>query len=344
MERTYWARTDSNNANNPALNLTGDAATQITFVEVGGSGDLLLDYNGGAADPDTQVQIGGQTYDFVFELTASLPTTKSNGSQQVPTQFQGDVIHIVTVQDYPVPGHTMRLAFMPDETVTQAEMDSFGNGAIDLLALDTTTSGAVCFASGTLIATPHGPVPVESLRAGDMVRTVDRAAQPILWISTSAHRWPGSAERHRPTVIPAGALSPDLPSRELVISPRHKLLAAMPGGDEVLVVAQGLVGWRGIRRMKGKRAVTYHHILLARHELLISDGIPSESFYPGRTALDMLNARQRDRLFRLRPLLAIAPEVSFGDRVRPALSVRQTTNLARFLTWGAAVATRAEAA
>ncbi|QGY00073.1 hypothetical protein EI983_18105 [Roseovarius faecimaris] len=127
---TFWARTDSNSANNPALNLTGDPATQITFVESGTNGDLILDTNGGAPDPDTQVEIGGISYDFTFELSGELPTQQNQGAGQVPDQFEGNVVYVITVQDYPSAGETTRLAFLPDDNATQAEMDAFGNGRI----------------------------------------------------------------------------------------------------------------------------------------------------------------------------------------------------------------------
>ncbi|SHL70713.1 Hint domain-containing protein [Roseovarius marisflavi] len=137
MSYTFWARTDSNNANNPALNLTGDPAQQITFVASGTNGDLTLDTNGGAPDPDTQVEIGGVLYDFTFELSATLPTLKRDGAGQVPDQFEGSTVYIITVQDYPSAGDTTRLTFLPNDTTTQAEMDAFGNGAIDLQNLGT---------------------------------------------------------------------------------------------------------------------------------------------------------------------------------------------------------------
>lgn len=132
MSLTFWARTDSNSANNPALNLTGDPATQITFVASGTNGDLFLETNGGAPDPDTQVEIGGIAYDFTFELTATLPTLSKDGAQQVPDQFEGSTVITITVHDYPSAGETTRLTFMPNETATQAEMDAFGLGAVDL--------------------------------------------------------------------------------------------------------------------------------------------------------------------------------------------------------------------
>ncbi|MGM0743579.1 MAG: calcium-binding protein, partial [Pseudomonadota bacterium] len=129
---TFWARTDSNSANNPALNLTGDPATQITLVESGTNGDLVLDTNGGAPDPDTQVEIGGTLYDFTFELSGELPTQNNQGAGQVPDQFEGNAVYVITVQDYPLAGETTRLAFLPDDNATQVEMDAFGNGRIDV--------------------------------------------------------------------------------------------------------------------------------------------------------------------------------------------------------------------
>jgi hypothetical protein len=143
MASTFWARIDSASANNPALNLTGDPAVGITFVPSGTSGDLILDTAGGAIDPDTQIEIEGIVYDFTFVLSGLMPTTKNNGSQQVPDQFEGNAVYIVTVQDYPTAGETTRLAVLPDDLATQAEMDSFGNGAIDVQNVDTTSSGAV---------------------------------------------------------------------------------------------------------------------------------------------------------------------------------------------------------
>ena len=44
----------------------------------------------------------------------------------------------------------------------------------------TENTGIVCFAEGTLISTPRGPVPVEELGSGDMVITRDAGPQRIL--------------------------------------------------------------------------------------------------------------------------------------------------------------------
>ena len=51
------------------------------------------------------------------------------------------------------------------------------------------TEGVVCFTTGTLIATPEGDCAVEALQVGDLVSTVDRGAQPILWIGRRRITW-----------------------------------------------------------------------------------------------------------------------------------------------------------
>lgn len=135
----YWTRTDSNSANNPALNSTGAASIQIEFVTSGTNGDLILEQPApGTVDPDTQVMINGAAYDFVFELSGTMPTTNNNGANQVPDQYKGSDVYVITVYDYPSAGDTTRLYFFPNETATQAEMDSIGNGAIDIQNLDMT--------------------------------------------------------------------------------------------------------------------------------------------------------------------------------------------------------------
>ena len=334
MPATFWARTDSNSANNPALNLTGDPAIEITFVPSGINGDILLEYSGGGVDPDTQVQIDGVDYDFVFELSADLPTLNKDGAQQVPDQFEGTVTYLITVQDYPTTGETTRLTFLPEETATQAEMDDFGNGAIDLQNIDTTTPGVVCFASGTRLETPDGARAIETLKVGDHVATVDFGPLPIVWISSSVHVWPGSGEQALPVLISAGALGERQPLRDIVVSPQHRVLLSSPtaelqtGSPDVLVPASGLTSLPGIRQMKGKRRIAYYHILLERHAILKAEGLASESFYPGPTAMQMLRPDQRQDIERHFPTLQDQGVSAYGPTVRLCLTFTETRALA----------------
>ncbi|MEI4263989.1 Hint domain-containing protein [Roseovarius sp. D0-M9] len=331
METTFWARGDNASANNPALNPTGDPALEISFVPSENNGDILLDYNMGEVDPDTLVTIGGASYQFSFQLSADLPAQNRNGANQVPDQYEGSTVFLIDVQDYPSAGENARLFFLPDGNATQAEMDSFGNGAIALQNIDTTTTGIICFGRGTLIATPYGDRAVESLKIGDEVETYDNGPMPILWISHSRRVWPGSPDCEKPVQIKAGVLGHGLPLRDLVVSPQHRMLlnGALLEGEDVFVPAKGLTGLPGIRIMSGKRDVTYYHVLLQSHEILTGEGALSESFYPGKQARRMLSLSQRIALARLVPTSSNQdPDTAYGPLARRSLSVKETKELA----------------
>jgi hypothetical protein len=87
-------------------------------------------------------------------------------------------------------------------------------------------AGIICFTPGTLLSTPAGPRPVEALREGDLLDTLDGGAQEILWIG---RRRLTGAQMHampqlRPVRIRAGAFGLDVPVEDLLVSPRHRLL------------------------------------------------------------------------------------------------------------------------
>ncbi len=334
MPFTYWARIDSSSANNPALNLTGDPAFQFTLINEdisGNPGDFLLDQPSPIGpDPDTVIEIGGTTYEFTVQFTGNLPTLKKDGAQQVPDQFEGERVIVLTVIDYPSAGTDTRIFFMPDATATEADLNAFGNGAIDIQNVNnnppTTT---ICFVSGTRLATPQGEVAVEDLAAGDLVDTVDHGALPILWIGETEHTWPGSPDKILPIRIAAGALGPNRPNADLVVSPQHRMLlrfdglARRFGTPEVLLPAIGMTGCRQVRRMVGRKRARYFHILLPRHAIVWANGCETESFYPGETALKALAPAHRRRIFDLFPGLARGTHEGYGPLARQTLTRRQ---------------------
>ncbi|MGC9371367.1 MAG: Hint domain-containing protein [Paracoccaceae bacterium] len=194
--------------------------------------------------------------------------------------------------------------------------------------------GVICFATGTRIATPTGPRPVEELRAGDLVQTKDDGAQEILW--TGQKRMTGArlyAMPHlRPIRIRSGALGLDIPDGDLIVSPQHRLLIkgraaeALFRTPEVLIAAEDLVNDRSIMVDHALREVTYVHLLLERHQVLWANGVESESFHPANTALDTISPEQRDRLLRCWPELEHDP-YSYGDFARRNLSAPEAAIL-----------------
>ncbi len=133
---------------------------------------------------------------------------------------------------------------------------------------------APCFASGTRILTPEGQKPVEALRPGDQVITLSGVPRPILWhgrrrIDCRRHANPAAVW---PVRIKADSFGPGLPSRELYVSPDHALYVA-----GALIPAKHLINGVTIRQIP-VNSVSYHHIELAAHDVIWSEGLPSETY------------------------------------------------------------------
>lgn len=330
----YYVRTDSSAAKNAELNLTGAPSFQITFVAQtpsGDPGDLWLD---GSPDPTTQVMIDGQLYSFSVNWLATLPTTNNQGANQVPTQFRGDEIMRIAVQDYPSPGSVTYLAFMPYEQATAAEMNAFGKGAIAVQNVNTTPYPVpVCYVAGSRLEGVRGPVAVEDLRIGDLVKTRDSGPQPIRWIGWTEHRWPGTDEGLRPIRIPARSMDGRLPHRDLMISPQHRILlskqnfAHLDTDEECFAPALSFVGYRGVQRDTSYRMVRYYHVLLDRHSILTAEGLLSESFFPGPVAMRNLSFENRIQVITMFPNLAKDPARGYGRLCRRALTKRQAVDV-----------------
>lgn len=164
-----------------------------------------------------------------------------------------------------------------------------GNGGevwIDDISL---TANINCFASGTLIDTDRGPVAVEELRPGDRVVTRDNGLQPVRWVA-SRHLSPADLAA-RPQLCPVrlrrGALGPELPQADLLVSPQHRLLvrsaivSRIADTPEALVAAKHLLGMPGVELVPPEAGITYHHVMFDRHEVIRANGSWAESLLIG---------------------------------------------------------------
>ncbi|MGR3323239.1 MAG: Hint domain-containing protein [Pseudooceanicola sp.] len=164
--------------------------------------------------------------------------------------------------------------------------------------------GVPCYVSGTRIMTPGGEVPVEALRAGDLVATLDHGAMPVLW--AGRRHLDAAALDAAPRLCPIRLRDGLLGNRgDLLVSPQHGMRMDRPGGARLLrAVHLERDGDGRARRARGQRSVTYHHLLLPRHALVLANGAPGESLYPGQFALAGFDATARAELFGLFPRLA----------------------------------------
>jgi hypothetical protein len=143
------------------------------------------------------------------------------------------------------------------------------NGVIELIP---------CYVTGTRILTETGQVAVEDLQIGDTVVTVrdgGPASAKVVWTgrrSLDVSRHARSAEMY-PVRIIAGAFGPGLPERDLRLSPHHAVYV-----DGVLIEAISLVNGATVIQEMDTRFVTYHHIELEQHDVMLAEGLPAESY------------------------------------------------------------------
>lgn len=140
-----------------------------------------------------------------------------------------------------------------------------------------------CFGPGTMIQTETGTIPVEWLATGDRVLTRDHGYQPVLWVGRS--RFSAAAIRRndglRPVRLRAGALGPGLPAEDLVLSRQHRVLVTgasvelLFGAREALAPCHALVAPHASDIPPA--GISYYHILLQRHEIIMSGGLWTES-------------------------------------------------------------------
>jgi hypothetical protein len=192
----------------------------------------------------------------------------------------------------------------------------------------------ICFTPGSLIATPRGEVPVESLQCGDRVFTRDNGTQEIRWVGQRNLK-PGEladSPHWTPILIKKGALGHDLPEQDLMVSPNHRMLlnsevSDMLFGDrEVLVAAKHLTCLNGVDRARVK-STTYIHLLFDRHEIILADGSWTESFQPADQSLRAIGDAQRREIFSLFPDLAIFPAPEVYASARRSLKRHEATTL-----------------
>jgi len=196
-----------------------------------------------------------------------------------------------------VTGELFQMVWSPGFDLEQWYWDNDGgpsspNGfwTSDLNAAETVQ--VVCFVSGTLIATPNGPTPVEALRSGQEVVTANDAQSPILWVGERTLLGVGASA---PVIFEPGTIGNE---RRLAVSQNHRIMLASPWAQlyfaehEVFVPAKALVNGVSIYT-ETRRQVSYHHILLPAHEVLFAEGAPCESLHLGDVAFARLSGEAK---------------------------------------------------
>jgi hypothetical protein len=163
-------------------------------------------------------------------------------------------------------------------------------------------------------------VPVEELHLGDRVLIVeDGYSEPVVWIG---HRTADCARHPKPQQvwpvrIAAHALGPGRPSRDLWLSPDHAVFV-----NNVLIPVKHLINGRTISQVQCDE-VTYYHVELPQHSLLLAEGLSVESYLDTGDRAHFANGGSRvvlhpDFASRQREATECAPLVVTGPELAAA--------------------------
>jgi hypothetical protein len=132
-----------------------------------------------------------------------------------------------------------------------------------------------CFLKGTRIGTPCGEMPVEQLKIGDEVSTLD-GIRKIKWIGYNKFRSSTEAiEGVTPVKVTRFALDDSTPVRDLYLSPGHCLFV-----EGVLIPVEYLINEQSVSydTRCDREWIEYYHIEFEGHEVIFAEGATVESY------------------------------------------------------------------
>ncbi|HGG64087.1 MAG TPA: type I secretion protein [Rhodobacteraceae bacterium] len=325
-------------------------------------GDAGDDYIDGGIDDDTisggsgdDTLIGGQGDDVISGGTGNDSISGGSGVDIMSGGDDRDTFTNITAGDVVEGGEggddydTLDLTgSRPDGGSIRVfhDADNPENGHVDFRDADGNVIGTMefhdienvvpCFTPGTLIATPKGERLVEDLAVGDKIITRDNGIQEIRWVGEKKLHWQDLATNPHlmPILIKKGALGNDLPERDMLVSPNHRMLVSNDKTSlyfeerEVLAAAKHLVNNRDILQQE-VISTSYLHFMFDNHEVVLSDGAWTESFQPGDMALKSVGNAQRNEIMELFPELATRDGINAYQSARKTLKAHEARLLVR---------------
>lgn len=148
---------------------------------------------------------------------------------------------------------------------------------------DPATGKRPCFTPGTKIATERGFIAVEKLAVGDRVETFENGVQAVVrtGVQTLGRAELSQDRSLRPVLVTKGALGDNVPNRDMLVSPRQKLLFQSPLAElcfwqpDVLAPAHLLASTTATDAAKysGVPRVTYIYLVFDAPQLVLADGV-----------------------------------------------------------------------
>lgn len=285
---------------NYASNLVGIyKGSSITGTVNGGTGTLDLESSASMGTVSTTIDSSQftnfSTLSFAAGADWSVATdpTFSNSASLVISDFHtGDTLNISGLSATPTTFASSVVSLASGTYNTYVTLQSGGTN-LEVLQFTGSIAGAkfeltspeldeeeiktsICYVRGTHILTTTGEVPVEAVEAGQLVATRIGGFRPVKWIGRQSFDGRFLGVDDAPVRFKAGSLGPNLPFRDLVVSPRHSMLV-----DGTLVVARHLVNGITVLREPTQETVEYYQLDLGTHDCVLAEGAWSESFADG---------------------------------------------------------------
>jgi hypothetical protein len=246
----------------------------LIYGPVSGSGDLL------AGDNSTLTLQAAVTtgQSLIFDTNSDVTLNDVAAFQGTITQFsEGDHLDLASIDASGAVWNSGTLTLDTNDGALALNLE--GNFAANAFTVQSDGRGGTvvelaCFASGTPIATPTGERCVEDLSVGDLVTTIDGVPRPIVWVGrrrVDIARHP-SPEAVRPVRITRHAFGQNKPMCDLYLSPDHAIMF-----EGVLIPIKYLVNGTNVSQIDAS-SVTYHHIELQEHDIILAAGLSTETF------------------------------------------------------------------
>jgi len=236
----------------------------------------------------TEVTFTGSTWTAGSSVSGSFTMTnidlQNAGYETPPTGGDADVVKITGAGKpatlgtafYQGSGGTYRPIILGSDgkyyILSNSPIPAFplNNGTLD--AVDFT----YCYLKDTLILTPEGKKKIQELNINDEILNHDQKSIKIKWIGKQIIN-PVFAKLNKelPIKISANAIDINIPERDLFLSPDHSIFL-----EGLMINAKALVNGHTIYQVsEWKDDVEYYHIMTENHEIIYSEGVPSETLH-----------------------------------------------------------------
>lgn len=252
-----------------------------------GGGQIVVDAAGNVVTTGTLSGNSGAS-DLFGATSIDAPGSVSNAylwtlDQSGNTQFAGDFTSTSNTSGVSLAGNPsgsisvgLTVGGTTDIAPSAAQTTDVSPGGSGLIAVALSDLGnAACFAEGTPILTTRGEVPIERIAVGDRLLPARGGAPPaVVWVgwrrvALARHPRPQDVQ---PVRIAQDAFAPGMPSCDIWLSPDHGVFV-----DGVLVPIRYLCNGASIRT-EPRQAITYWHVEVAQHDILLAAGLPSETY------------------------------------------------------------------